>query len=267
MPYVDIDNELRMHYEDDDFSPPWEDSEVILMHHGNAKNSKFWYGWIPVLSSKYRVIRVDGRGFGQSTVPSEGYKWSLEQFANDSKNLLDELGISKVHFIGETIGGSIGLVFAHMFPDMTQSLTLCTSPYNFAAVKTYSEYRDLVLQKGVRTWVELTSSQRLPADRTKHNAWYIDQMSNTSKQVVVETLSYLSRVDLTPILPEIKTPTLILVGGQSLMNTDGRVRSLQQLLVNSVIKELEGASGYVQHSEPAMCAEAWLDFASEIVNN
>jgi pimeloyl-ACP methyl ester carboxylesterase len=84
---------------------------------------------------------------------------------------------------------------------------------------------------------------------------------------VVETLSYLSRVDLTPILPEIKTPTLILVGGQSLMNTDGRVRSLQQLLVNSAIKELEGASGYVQHSEPAMCAEAWLDFASEIVNN
>ncbi len=60
MPSIKIDEHLEMFYEDQDFSSPWEESEIILMHHGNAKNSQFWFGWLPTLTNRYRVIRVDG---------------------------------------------------------------------------------------------------------------------------------------------------------------------------------------------------------------
>lgn len=264
MPFIQIDDQLNMFYEDQDFSPPWESSEVILMHHGNAKNSKFWFGWLPILSQHYRVIRVDARGFGLSSVPDPGFEWSLEQFAEDSKTLLEKLNVSKIHFIGETIGGSIGMVFAELFPQMTQSLTICTSPYNFAAVDTYKEYKQLVSSDGVRAWVEKTSGQRLPSSASAHNEWYVEQMSRTSKQVVVETLSYLATVDLTDRLANIQCPSLIMVGEDSAMNTNGRVDTLGQLIPDSRVIKIKGATGYVQHSEPELCAHEWLKFVRSL---
>ena len=264
MPFLQIDEQLKMFYEDQDFSDPWEESETVLMHHGNAKNSQFWFGWLPTLTKKYRVIRVDGRGFGRSSIPPKGFDWSLEQFSKDSKILIDKLGIDKVHFVGETIGGSIGMVFAEMFPESCSSLTVCTSPYNFAAVKTYSEYRDLVELEGVRSWVERTSGNRLPGKSAEDNQWYIDQMAGTAQQVVIETLTYLSTVDLTDRLKNIECPTLIMVGENSAMNTDGRVGSLANLIPHAKLVELPGATGYVQHSEPEQCAQEWIEFASNL---
>jgi pimeloyl-ACP methyl ester carboxylesterase len=67
-------------------------------------------------------------------------------------------------------------------------------------------------------------------------------------------------VDLTPILPQITTPALVLVGEGSTMNTADRTRSLAELLPNGRLVEVPGTSGYVQHSAPAQCVAIWRDF-------
>ena len=108
MPIAPLPGDLEMYYDDDNFTDPWRDPdgiETIVLHHGNAKNARLWYAWPPLLARQYRVIRVDMRGFGRSTVPEPGYDWSLEGFAGDLRNLLDHLDLDKVHLIGETIGG------------------------------------------------------------------------------------------------------------------------------------------------------------------
>ena len=41
MPTARIDDTLEMHYELDDFTPPWEDdAEAILLHHGAGKSGQ-----------------------------------------------------------------------------------------------------------------------------------------------------------------------------------------------------------------------------------
>ena len=75
------------------------------LHHGNAKNARLWYAWVPLLARQYRVVRLEARGFGRSSVPPEGYRWSLSRFAADLRGLLDRLGLERVHLIGETVGG------------------------------------------------------------------------------------------------------------------------------------------------------------------
>jgi len=105
MPPAHLPGDLLMHYDDDDFTDPWSPAETVILHHGNAKSGKLWYGWVPLLARDYRVIRIDARGFGRSSVPAPGYPWSLEGFATDLVHLMEHLGIDKAHLIGETIGG------------------------------------------------------------------------------------------------------------------------------------------------------------------
>ena len=77
MPIVQLDPTLEMYYEDDDYTDPWRTPETVILHHGNAKNTRLWYAWVPLLARQYRVIRLDARGFGRSSIPPEGYDLSL----------------------------------------------------------------------------------------------------------------------------------------------------------------------------------------------
>jgi pimeloyl-ACP methyl ester carboxylesterase len=264
MPTAHLPNDLTMHYEDDDFTNPWEQAETVILHHGNAKNARLWYAWVPLLAGTYRVIRPDARGFGKSSVPAPGYAWSLQGFATDLAHLMDHLGIQKAHLIGETIGGTIALQFASQFPERLHSVTTCTSPYTFKAIQTYLDFYKLVQEQGVEAWVRQTAGRRLEPGRSnaQHSAWYVQQMSQTAQHVVLDTLAYLATVDLTSVLPQITTPALIMVGGRSTGDIPGRARQMAALLPNATLVEVPGASGYVQHSAPAQCAALWKDFVA-----
>ena len=262
MPVASLRDGLEMYYEDDDYTDPWRTPETVVLHHGNAKSSRLWYAWVPLLSRQYRVIRVDARGFGRSNVPPAGYDWSLSGFAADLLDLLDRLDLGKVHLVGETIGGTIGLQFAYEHPERLHTLAACTSPYNFAGVSTYREYHRLVQEEGVESWVRQTADRRIEPGHgdPAHHQWYANQMMQTSQQVVLETLAYLATQDLTPILPKIETPTLVLVGRDSSMNTPDRARSMAELLPHGRLVEISGGTGYIQHSDPPGCVAAWQEF-------
>jgi 3-oxoadipate enol-lactonase len=265
MPIALLPGDLQMYYDDDDFTDPWSKAETVILHHGNAKNGPLWYAWVPLLARDYRVIRVDAWGFGRTSIPAPGYPWSLEGFATDLVHLMEHLGIDKAHVVRETIGGTISLQFAQQFPDRLYTVTTCTWPYKFRGVPSYLEYANLVKAEEVEAWVRQTADRRLEPGKSdpQHSEWYVQQMSQTAQHVVLETLSYLSSVDLTPILPRITTPALALVGERSAMNTSDRTRSLAELLPKGRLVEVPGASGYsgyVQHSAPAQCVAIWKDF-------
>jgi len=130
---VQLSDGAELFYIIDDYTDPWTQPETIVLHHGMAKNHKLWYAWIPILAQHYRVVRFDMRGMGQSSVPAPGYPWSLEHFAQDLLELLDQLELPRVHLIGETVGGSIAMRFATLHQDRLLSLAVCTSPVTFDA--------------------------------------------------------------------------------------------------------------------------------------
>ena len=261
MPFAKLDDTLEMYYEDDLFADPWRHVETIVMHHGNAKNSRLWYAWVPLLARQYRVIRLDARGFGRSSLPPEGYDWSLSNFSTDVLRLLDHLELDKVHLIGETVGGTISLQFAYEHPERLHSLTVCSSPYKFTGVSTFLDSHKLVQEEGVASWVRKTADHRVdPKANPGHHQWYTEQMSQTSQRVILETLSYLSKQDLTQVLPQIKTPALILVAEDSVANNPDRTQGIVDLMPDTRLLAIPGTTGYVQHSAPEKCVTAWREF-------
>ena len=96
---------------------------VITMSNSLASNLSMWEPQMPVLTSRYRVLRYDTRGHGGTDATAGPY--SLDELSEDVRALLQALGITRTHFIGLSMGGMIGQIMALKYPQMLQSLVLC----------------------------------------------------------------------------------------------------------------------------------------------
>src|SRR2546425_4102938 len=207
---VRLSDGAELFYTIDDYTDPWTQPETVVLHHGMAKNHKLWYAWIPILAQHYRVVRFDMRGMGQSSVPAPGYPWSLENFAQDLLELLDQLELPRVHLIGETVGGSIAMRFATLHQDRLRSLAVCTSPVTFDAHHT--ESAEVIEREGVAAWVERTITRRLDPQLVApaYIRWYAAQMAATTAHVVSEFQRRAPGGGLLPFLGSGQTPPFVL---------------------------------------------------------
>src|SRR6185503_10039004 len=108
----------------------WEShgqGEPVLLLMGTGADHTFWGPQIGPYSERFRLIVIDARGTGRSCRPSEYQKTTARAMAEDAVQLLDALGIEKVHLGGMSIGGAVALEFALAYPERLLSLAAhCT---------------------------------------------------------------------------------------------------------------------------------------------
>jgi len=96
---------------------------IVLMH-GKNFNGAYWETTIKILTEKgFRVIIPDQIGFGKSSKPQH-FQYSFQQLAQNTKQLLDTLGVEKTAVLGHSMGGMLATRFALMFPETTEKLIL-----------------------------------------------------------------------------------------------------------------------------------------------
>ncbi len=105
-----------------------ENGQVVCFTHSLASDGGMWAEQLPpLLAAGYRVLRLDMRGHGGSDAVAGDY--TMEQLADDVAGSLDFLGITRVQFIGLSIGGMLGQAFAIKYGQRLISAMLCdTSP-------------------------------------------------------------------------------------------------------------------------------------------
>ena len=95
---------------------------VVALHGlGGTKGS--FLPTIAALADRFRVIAADLPGFGDSDKPI-GARYDARFFADAVTDLLDELGLDRVHLIGNSLGGRIALEIALRRPDRVARLAL-----------------------------------------------------------------------------------------------------------------------------------------------
>jgi len=100
-----------------------EGDEILVLLHGNGESSDYFKNQIEYFKDKYRIIAPDTRGHGKSPMGKKPF--TLEQFAEDLRNLLDSLQIQKVTILGFSDGGNIALIFAMRYPEYIKKLIVC----------------------------------------------------------------------------------------------------------------------------------------------
>jgi pimeloyl-ACP methyl ester carboxylesterase len=216
------------YYKDYCFADPFGPTpDVILIQHGYGRNSDFWYHWVPLIATKYRIIIRDARGHGRSSAPSrDTYDWSLDTMLAEINDMLDQLKIDKVHFIGESTGGMLGIAFAAKYPRRLHSLITLSTPshlppnlFNILAVGLES-WPYAIRTLGSEGWArELAkfpgSGLRAGEDQTAYLAWWISEIGKSPTYGLEQYAVFAQTLDVGGILKDVTVPTLILAPTQS----------------------------------------------------
>jgi pimeloyl-ACP methyl ester carboxylesterase len=113
--------DLRMAFMD--ASPDGAEKGAVVLFHGKNFFGAYWKETIAVLTKAgYRVIVPDQIGFGKSSKPDIHYSFQL--LVENTKRLLDSLGIRQAAVVGHSMGGMVATRFALMYPEFTTKLVL-----------------------------------------------------------------------------------------------------------------------------------------------
>ena len=192
------------------------DGPVVTFSHSLACNLGMWDEQVRALKGRYRVLRFDTRGHGQSGAPAGAY--TLEQLSDDLKALLDGLGITATHFVGLSMGGMIGQVFALKHPAMVQSLVLCdtTSRYPAAAAPIWEDRIKAVGAKGMEPMVAPTLERWFTAPFRARRRDLMERVGamirSTPAPGYIGCCHAIPRINVTERLRDVRCPALVIVG-------------------------------------------------------
>src|SRR5689334_20605369 len=109
-------NDVQLAYTDTGIGRP------IVLIHGYPFNRSLWNEQVAALSSSYRVIAPDLRGFGESDAAPGTATMNL--MAQDVALLLNQLGIARAVIGGLSMGGYVALAFYKQLPSRVRALIL-----------------------------------------------------------------------------------------------------------------------------------------------
>ena len=123
--YIDLDiqgQQLKMAYMD--VKPDKPNGKTIMLMHGKNFNGAYWGQTARDLNAAgYRVVIPDQVGFGKSSKPTN-IQYTFQLLAQNTKAVLDKIGVSKTAVLGHSMGGMVATRFALMYPDVTEKLIL-----------------------------------------------------------------------------------------------------------------------------------------------
>ncbi|MGN1167574.1 MAG: alpha/beta fold hydrolase [Lachnospiraceae bacterium] len=134
---------------------------TILLH-GNGEDCSYFKGQIDELSKQYHVYAIDTRGHGKT--PRGNMPFTIQQFAEDLLEFMDEHQIEKAHLIGFSDGGNIAMIFAIQYPHRVKRLILNGANLNAGGVKRTTQIPIEIGYRIAKKFEDKSDSARLNAE-------------------------------------------------------------------------------------------------------
>jgi pimeloyl-ACP methyl ester carboxylesterase len=102
--------------------------DPMVLVHANLSDLRSWASLEPLVAEHFRVISYSRRFAYPNRPAGPDDTDPLSQHADDLVALVEQLGLGKVHLVGNSSGAFISLLAAQQRPDLTRTLTLEEPP-------------------------------------------------------------------------------------------------------------------------------------------
>lgn len=92
-----------------------------------------------------QVVTWDQLGCGQSDHPDDPSLWQINRFVEEVEMVRQALGLKKIHLLGESWGGVLGLEYCLAYPDNVKTFIIVSSAFNIPLMQRGFERYKLAL--------------------------------------------------------------------------------------------------------------------------
>lgn len=217
---------------------------VVLLHGWGGRIESM----VPVarcLSAAFRVVAMDLPGFGDSPPPDGA--WGTLDYAIYVRDVLAERGIERAHIVGHSFGGKIGLFLGATHPELVDKLVVVDA----SGVRTPPSLKTRA-KRAASTAAKTAGRFGSPGRKIKHAVF--ERIASQDYQDAGPMRPILVRVvneDMTPLLPRVRSSTLLVWGERDEDTPVAHGRRMESLIRDSGLVVFEGAGhfSYLDQSE------------------
>jgi len=256
MPIATI-NQISLHYELEghDALP------VVMLCNSLGSTLEMWDPQIPTLLTRYRVLRYDTRGHGQSAIPTGPY--SIEQLGKDAVGLLDHLGIDKVDFCGLSMGGMTGIWLGIYHPERVRHLVLCNTAAKLGSSEVWNSRLEVLAKEGMAGLTPAILDRWFTAGFQQRSPHVIERIRNmlmaTDPKGYAANACAIRDMDLLRDVAKIDLPTLVIAGSHDGSTPPELGRDIAERIKGSKFVELNAAH-FSNWEQAAGFTAAVMDF-------
>jgi DNA-binding winged helix-turn-helix (wHTH) protein/pimeloyl-ACP methyl ester carboxylesterase len=266
--YCTTGDGVRLAYATTGNGPPLVKASNWLTHLDFEWGSPIWRHWYAELSRHHRLVRYDERGNGMSQ--RDVLDVSFDTWVRDLETVVDAAGLDRFSLLGISRGGSIAIAYAVKHPERVTHLVLYGA---FAAGATHAGTPEqiearLALRSLVRLgwglnnpkFCKTFTSAFIPEATPDQEQWFDElQRVSTSPENAARLMERTDDIDVRPLLPQVKTPTLVIHCDRERAVLPERGRLLAAGIPGARYVSLPSANHLMLEEEPA-----WSLFLEEV---
>lgn len=228
----------------------------LVLVHGFPLDRRIWAAQVRGLRGKARVIAPDLRGFGE-TPPRPG-PLTIDAYALDVRDLLDELAIESAVIGGVSMGGYVALAFHRHFPHRVRGLVLVDTRAgadSLEARRARDEMAGVARMKGAGA----VASRMLPKMLGRGGGPDADRLAERLRAIMeaqpVEAIAgalgaMRDRQDATESLASIRVPALVVTGAEDQLIAPAESRALADSIPDAHLEVIPGAGHLPNFEKP-----------------
>ncbi|HET6853895.1 MAG TPA: alpha/beta fold hydrolase [Pyrinomonadaceae bacterium] len=268
--YVRTTDGVQLAWADAGAGPVMVKAANWLTHLEYEWESPVWRHWIRFFSDHFRFVRYDERGCGMTD--SNAGDLSLERWVGDVEDVVAAADLREpFSMLGISQGAAICVAYAVKHPDRVSKLVLyggyARGPFRRGDPNRANFYQamiDLVrLEWGSDnpTFRQVFTSRFIPGGTNEQLDWYNDLCRRTvSPEIAARLLESRAMIDVTALLGEVRTPTLVLHAGGDVVVPIAEGHILAAGIPGARFVELDSKNHIVLEHEAA-----WERFCDEVL--
>ena len=238
MPFAEI-GDVRIRYQWD--GP--ENAPVVMLSNSLGSDLTMWDAQAAAWSKRFRVLRYDTRGHGESSVTPGPY--SMQQLGCDVVALIEALGVERVHFCGLSMGGQTGMWLGGNAPARLHKLVLCNTGAKIGTPEVWAARIEAVKGGGMKSIAPAVMERWFTAGFRAKEPAKVAALQNVLEATnpdgyianceAVRDFDYRERVD------KIAVPTLVIAGAADASTPPADGRFIAERIAGAKFVELNAA--------------------------
>lgn len=234
-----------------------EGAPVLLLSNSLGTDMEMWAPQMQAWARDFRVLRYDQRGHGGSDAPVGAY--SMDRLGRDVVEMLDALGLARVHFCGLSLGGMVGQWLGVRASDRIDRLVLANTSSWMGPPSGWDARIATVRAGGMAPLAQASVERWFTADFAASQpdavAPIISTLTATDPGGYAGCCAAIRDMDMRPVCGLITNPTLVIGGLRDPSTPPSHSQDMASAIADSRLEMLEAAH-LSNVEQPALFAEA-----------